>query len=438
MMSRHLRRRAGAFAWPPHWDGRWVLALILSAYFATLMGLARSRGLEAAWRTLGVAADPHPFLDARFITATANSYRAGYDPYVENPCDPYGRRMNYPRIWLAPAALGLGREHTIVVGIAMALAYFGSLLGWAGRQGASQGLILGVFLCAPHIMWIIERGNADQVIFILLATSLACVRRYPKSRPILYAAIIASSILKYYPVAGMLAVARERSWRAPFWGLVILVAFISYLLITWPDPLLVIRATGGYSLYRMAYGRTVLFEYLAAGLRSRAGLEVPGSIIALCSWMAVGIALLAGALWARRIPPISGGSVHLDSFLVGSGIFLGTYLIGNNFDYKLAFLVFLLPQTIAWIRDGEHLARPAYLLLASLMCTLWIEPLFSSLLRRNPWYPFAWAFLLQELINWVIFTLIFSINLAILRGWVERWRRDDGGTAPAVRIGRLW
>jgi hypothetical protein len=428
IMGRPIGPLADTSAWSPSWDGRWVLALILFAYFATLVGLARSRDLVSAWHTLGVAASPHPFLDARFVTGTADSYRTGYDPYVENPYDPFGRPMNYPRIWLALAALGLSQDHTMIVGIGLAVIYFGSLLCWAGRLNPAQGLILAAFLCSPHVMWMVERGNGDQVIFILLATALTLVRRHPEARTILYTSIIAASFLKYYPAAGLLTVVRERSWRALIWGLAILIAFFAYLLFTWPDPLLVVRATRHLTSFWSSYGRAVAFEYLAYVVLPRFGVVVGPSIPAVCSWVAVGIAVSIAALWAGRLPPISQGSSHLDSFLIGSGLFLGTFLIGKNYDYKLAFLVFLLPQTLTWIRDRGRLTLPAYLLLVFLMASVWIEPLLAALHHRPPGYghPRTRAFLLQELTNWLLVTSILALDVAILRGWWQGCRREWG------------
>jgi hypothetical protein len=421
MIRRHL---ANALAWSSLRDGRWVLVLTLLFYFAILAALIGSRHWSSAWRTLGVAGHPIKFYDALFIATTAESHRAGYDAYAENPYDPGGRRMAYPRIWLALASLGLSRDHTAKLAIGMAAAFFGSLLCWAGRVNIARGLTLGGFLCSPHIMWIVERGNVDQVIFVILASALTVVRRYPKARPILYASIVAASILKYYPAAGLTAVARERSWRAPSWGLAILLAFSAYLLLTWPDPLLAMGGVHQTASFRMSYGRSVLFDFLDDVLRTGTSIKVGPSVLALCSWTALGIASIIAVLWARRIPPISEDSDHRDGFLIGSGIFLGTFVLGSNYDYKLVFLVFLIPQAIAWIQHRGRLAAPAYLLLTFVMISLWIEPVFNAITGRSAWYPVEPALILQELANWLLLISVAALNLAILRGWVVRWRRD--------------
>jgi hypothetical protein len=419
--NRYLEGLANAFAWSSSRHGRWILPLILVTYFLTLAALATShdrgadhrRGLVSAWPTLGVAASHYPFLDTRFITATVDCHRLGYDTYVENPCDPVGRPMNYPRIWLALASLGLTQGHTVIVGIGLAVIFFGCLLCWAGRLNPAQSLTFGIFLCSPPVMWIIERGNMDQV----------WVRRYPKMRPVLYVSIILSLILKLYPAAGMLVVGRDKPRRTLAWGLIILITFSAYIFFTWPDLILMIRSNNQIispATYWCSYGRMVLFDYIGDLLRKRAGVEVPLYYLAYSSWVAVGIATFVAFLWAARARVISKDSDYLDSFLLGSSMYLGTFLIGYNYDYKLVFLVFLLPQSIAWVQDRGQLARPAYLLLFFLMISVWGE-----FLRHGGGcagqIQYGSGVLLQELANWLLFISILKLNIMIMRQRVKAW-----------------
>jgi hypothetical protein len=412
MIQRYCGGLAHAFAWSSSRDGRWILPLILVAYFLCLAALGNSRTLVSAWETLGVAAGSPPFLDTRFVTATLDSHRLGYDTYIENPCDPYRRPMNYPRIWLALASLGLTQDHTVIVGVGLAAIFFGCLLCWAGRLNPAQSLTFGMFLCSPHVMWIVERGNMDQVIFILLASSLALARWYPRTRPVLYVSIVISSILKLYPIAGMLVVGRNVPRRALAWGLIILMAFSAYIFFTWPDLILMIRSNRVVTHFWWSYGRITVFEFIGSKLHAKAGVEIPYSYLAFSSWVAVGIASIIALLWARKSPEIPQDTDHLDSFLIGSGIYTGTFLTGNNYDYKLIFLILLLPQLFDWIQDRGELVCPAYLLLASLMLSTWGESFLT-------WIRPASGVLLQELANWLLFVLLLKFNFLIIRSWVR-------------------
>src|SRR3954452_17570629 len=114
---------ARASTWSSTRDGRWVLGLMLVAYLSALGVLCASRGWDAGWKALGVEASSNIFLDARFVTATMDSYRSGHDPFADNACDPYKRPMNYPRIWLKLASSGLSQDHTVIVGLGLAILF---------------------------------------------------------------------------------------------------------------------------------------------------------------------------------------------------------------------------------------------------------------------------------------------------------------------------
>jgi hypothetical protein len=420
MIQRYCGGLAHTFAWSSPRDGRWILPLLLVAYFMSLAALRiSSHSLVSAWATLGVAADRHPFLDLRFVTATVDSHRLGYDTYIENPCDPYRRPMNYPRIWLALASFGLTQDHTVIVGVGLAVIFFGCLLWWAGRLNPAQSLTFGIFLCSPHVMWIVERGNMDQVLFILLASALALARWYPKTRPVLYVSILISSVLKLYPIAGMLVAGRNIPRRALAWGLIILITFSAYIFFTWPDLILMIRSNRVLSSSWWSYGRITVFEILASKLHAKTGIAIPHSYLTFSSLVAVGIASIIALFWACKVPTIPQSTKHLDSFLIGSGIYTGTFLIGNNYDYKLIFLILLLPQLFDWIQDRGELVCPAYLLLASLMLSTWGESLFTWIHHREAWNSPTSGVLLQELANWLLFVLLLKFNFLIIRSWVK-------------------
>jgi hypothetical protein len=430
-VDRHRRTLAEALAWSSPRDGRWVLPLILIAYFSTVGALYRSRGWTSAWESVGVGPLNPPFADARFIMAALDSVRLGFDPYVENVCDPWRRPMDYPRIWLRLARLGLNRDHTVIVGIGLAAAYFGSLLGWVGRLNPAQGVFLSLYVCAPHVMWAVERGNTDLVIFVLLASSLTLVRRYPRMRPILYLTILSSSILKLYPLAAMLALGRETPRRALVWGAAIAAACAAYVVFTSSDLALILRGTRlifyRYTLpYLWTYGRMSLFEWIGDRLRARAGVEIPPAALTLASLAAVGGAAITALILARKVRTPPEETDRLDGFLVGSGIYVGTFILGINYEYKMIFILFLLPQAFGWVRGRGALARPARLLLASVQLSVWPESLLAWIRQRPNSHPPAEGIVLQELANWLLFVVVLSLDMVLLRGWAEGWFRRPG------------
>ena len=411
-------RLAEYLSWSSSRDGRWILPVILVMYFATLLALQGARGRVAAWETLGVSGGSLSFVDTRFIAATMQSQREGHDPFVENPVDPWGRRMNYPRVWLALAPLGLAERHTVPAAIGLAAVYFACLLCWAGRVNPAQALVLGAFLCAPHIMWVVERGNVDMVILILLAGALTLVRCKARLRPLLMASVLVAGILKLYPIAGIWVAARDRWWRAIAWIAGTVAIFCIYLYLTWSDVMRTFEFTPRWTWW--SYGRNVAFEVMARLLRLWTGFEIGPQLLAAASVIAVAVTGLVAGLLSLRLKPVpTSAPAHIDGFLIASGIYAGTFLIGTNFDYKLIFLVLLLPQVFDWLRDRGGFRLPAYLLLGAVMLSIWPESLATWLRQRDSSRPSATGELVQEMGNWLLLLLLMAINLRLVIQWAK-------------------
>lgn len=352
--------------------------------------------------------------------------------------------MNYPRIWLLLAGTGLSEPHTKALAIGMAAAYLASVLAWAGRINPLEALVLCGVVCAPHLMWVVERGNVDMVIFAILAGALALVRTQPRLRPLLYAAALFCGLLKLYPVAAIWAAARNRLWSAVAWTAAIGAVFAIYLAITWTHVQHILEATPKWSWG--SYGRTVVFDLVADQLRLRAGAVVGGRFVSVGSVIAVTIATGLAAVIAARtrqsFDPAGSRQAgdtdaraaaayelrHTDGFLAGSGIFLGTFLLGTSFDYKLIFLILLLPQTFVWLRR-RGTRRIAAWLLAAILLSCWAETLLTWLRMRSVQSPPASATLLQEVFNWLLFVLVAAVNMRLAHGW---WRL--GTKAPSAAV----
>src|SRR5438128_8986766 len=96
-------------------DGRWV-ALIMVALFLTVMCILASRmDSVRVWAWVGVQHLQPSFADTRVITTGLETYRMGRDPLRSNRLDPWHRPMNYPRVWLALARLGMTEQHTVTL-----------------------------------------------------------------------------------------------------------------------------------------------------------------------------------------------------------------------------------------------------------------------------------------------------------------------------------
>ncbi len=62
----------------------------------------------------------------------------------------------------------------------------------------------------------------------------------------------------------------------------------------------------------------------------------------------------------------------LDAFLVGGAMFLGTFLIGNNYMYRLLLILLTMPQLLQWMRNPGT-RRAATPILLVVLALLWLS-----------------------------------------------------------------
>jgi hypothetical protein len=109
-------------------DGRLLLLAILIVYFVPIFIASLAPNYPESWESpwiFPLVMKKLPFFaDMRVITAGAECVRLGYDVLIENPCDPWQRQMNYPRVWSIPASWGLNQSHTVILGLLCGSLFF--------------------------------------------------------------------------------------------------------------------------------------------------------------------------------------------------------------------------------------------------------------------------------------------------------------------------
>jgi hypothetical protein len=98
-----------------------VFALMLVFLFLLL-------GYEQTWRLWSIPVMSPPFADLRVITHGADSVARGFDPLINNPGDPWGRPLNYPKIWQSLYSVGVNKSHTVLLGLGMILSFLAGVV----------------------------------------------------------------------------------------------------------------------------------------------------------------------------------------------------------------------------------------------------------------------------------------------------------------------
>lgn len=351
-------------------------------------------GWESVWRALAIPSLSPAFADMRTVQGALFSQASGLNPQDLNPSDPWRRVMNYPSVWIWLADwAGLENESNyLAVVSAMVLAFLVVCYRMLGRFPSSLFLLM---CFSGASLLVVERGNNDVVVFALLYFAAS-------SRAALSAlAVVFSTMLKIYPVFSIAAFLRG---RRRFLYMLALTPWV--LLYLWPEVSAIRSGTPGS--WMMSYGsQSVLYLAEALGETFQAG--------------ALSVGLVLTALAGLSVKPIRDSlsfreGTHLEErfFLIGSCIYLGTFLLASNWDYRMIFLLFCIPLLIKASSRSLRLGATTVLLLAANQ--FWVE----EFLGRPGFYLNVFAKL-------ALFVMLFAIALKLLYAMVlESYRRFGG------------
>jgi hypothetical protein len=360
------------------------------------------------WR---VPMAPQGFHDSRQFAWASEAFAQGYDPLIENPVNPRGHQLNYPRIWHLLFDLGINESHTNLLGTIVVIFFFvGISIFWFSRKFDNLTyVILSVIILSPSVMLGIERSNIELILFFII--SLALTINYYSSISALFVFVFAA-ILKIYPIFGFLYLLQES--RRRFWVLFLSASaiFILYALLSFNDFLQVYKTTP--QLVGSSFGINVWWR----GLGHSRFLNLPISenlalILKVFSYI-VTFLILATTLYfsmRRKDVGLYSQGQYLDTFRVGAGIFIGCFLLMNTHDYRLIFLVFTIPQIVEWIRAKEkRISLVPQITLAAMVFSVWSFFIMRVLGRKV-------TFLMEEFSNWLILAGLLYLFFSSLPDW---------------------
>jgi hypothetical protein len=298
--------------------------LYLAAVIAIVSSIG-SFGWVRTWSSLTVPSMYPPFGDIRIIQAAIISLEHGYDPRVFNIGDNWGRAYNIPTPWIEIGkALNFTNERRFIIASTVVTLFFVGICAFLLFRFPSFGLLASVVSTSTLVG--IERGNVDLILFCLL---LPAALRLPKSwSPI---PILVGTLLKLYPVFALAALYIQRQYRMLAVSVVLAIGIFAYL---W-NELSSIQSTTPVGCY-FAYGISPIVKcFLFLGLPAWA------LVITIIGIVAMALALAYFFSKSDSVRPQQGPV--FDLMLVGSAIYVGTFALTTNFDYRLIFLIFCIP-----------------------------------------------------------------------------------------------
>jgi hypothetical protein len=382
-----------------------VLVSLVALYFLALFSL------EWYWPRFGVPAGRgFSFLDFRYWTTAWECARAGIDVVPVNPCDPQMREFDHPRLWLAPAFLGLDESSTSALGALIAGAFFVSVFALIGRISPGDAVLYAALICSPAVMLGVERANTDLIVFVLVFSGVVVARRQTRPAAALgHGLLLLAALLKLYPVLAWGGLLR-RPVRRAVPGLVALsVVFAAYL----------VAEREHFRAVRDVFPRQILHSYGAPILADSVGLDgLRGQLLVIVTGCAIAGVVVALTLLRERPRPSTDLAVtrELALFWAGAGIFVGSYALTHNFNYRLAFLLLAVPQLLRWTVEPSPQVRYARAALTLVLLALWLGTSIS-------FYPFGigewWedvsgGFQYDEVVNLLLFAyLVAAVVLTV-------------------------
>lgn len=322
--------------------GHLMATLFVGLFLWFFLGQALPSKWEETFVRFHVPAAAFPGWDARNIQMAAHCLKAGVDPFSRQDCIRSGELLkrlhpqgevpgyNYP-IWWARAYAWFdddSEEFFLRFWRFNALALTAAV-GWLCWRHSLW--LLPVLLLNPVTLLTIERGNVDGITFAVALSGWMCARCSGASRLF---GVMAASILKVYPLLGLLAMwpmpCGLREWPSRVMALLLLASFCVTALNL---PAYVEQTTQGYPY---SYGlRALSFAPASSGMGSWCAHV---GAIALMSIVTVGLPRIKAWRDGVQAGIQAHGTDEALRFLVFMGIYLGTFLLFVNWAYRLIFL----------------------------------------------------------------------------------------------------
>jgi hypothetical protein len=321
-----------------------VLAAVAAVLLALWIGTSIRGSVSGAWLMLHVPAISPLFADTRTITHSIDCLRAGQDPYSVRTFDPWHRLYNYPPIWLDLRYLGVSSSSSNLLGCLFAtMTVSALLLLFRARTWLSSLVVLSAVTSAA-VLFAVERGNTDQVIFFLLVLGLFLFDRVrPDLKPFLKGALIVLlTALKIFPVAAAALLVRNR--KGAVVALLTAALSIAALVITCGRHIPQVLANTPQDVY-VSFGSLPFFLGFFT-LTSHPLLSIVQHHAKAASLGALILAILsvaAGASFRKQLdyffPPLDFDDARGCIAVAGLAIFCIAFVRGTSFDYRLIFLL---------------------------------------------------------------------------------------------------
>jgi len=396
-------------------SNRWSILLLLSiaVYLYILSNLT-------LWQSVGIPKLKAPFADMQAILSASDAYRDGYNPYIENPHDPLGRKHVYPRPWLWLGYTGMTQDHSKFAAILLMSFFFLLSIRILRPENGNEFLFSAMLLLSPAVLLGVERGNNDLIIFILLGLAVFFLNNKNRLLDLIaYFFLFLASILKFYPIASFLMFVKIIKDYKKFWifALFSILFFGVYAVFSFSDfqylKNIVPKPHG-----RFTFGAAIFFEWILD--------EWPVNATYIY-FMTAAVFFFFFLLSSKTgLAQVRKDSINTIFFLVGSLNILFCFFANTNYDYRCIFFVLILP----WL--FEHLKcaitpvstkRFIKILLLFLPVVVWNETIITLIglkvgsqgITETKLFAIVNLYKLEHLSTWIVITILLAFCIELLK-----------------------
>jgi hypothetical protein len=391
---------------------RALLPPLAAASVALAAGLLYALGCRTQYYALaeawGAAPFRTPFLDIHGVTAAVQCHRLGFDVYVQNPCDVFGRLHAYSPLWLWFAVLPVTTAWDVPLGLGLALLFVVSLSFLPPGRDWHAAAILVCAATSSATMFALERANVDLLMFAMAVLAV-------RSRAAGYAAALLAGMLKFYPIALLVLAVRERLMLClGIWAAALATIALWFAL----DARDILRGMANVDSVPPFAANIFGAGNLPFGLAAMAGASTRWAV-ALEALLLVAMVVAAAAL-AKRLRPGVLTIVEATYLLAGAALVVSCFMLAQNIAYRAIYFLFVLPGLTALAGAWRAVAWLIVLLM------------WHNALRVASGYDY---WLMRELGWWLVITLLMALLLrliwdappahAVRARWARREHRRD-------------
>ena len=389
-------------------DFRFIPFGVVILYITSLI---LSELLLGSYSVLGNIFRIHPipyFVDLEILLCGIDAIREGLDPY-QALCFEGEAYFNYPYLWGVLSIFPfLSASNHIYIGFGLMLLFFVAIYFFIGKINFKSALIYSAILISPAVMLGVERGNSDLMIFLLLM--IIPLIAY-KSKIVTSLLILLGSMLKIFPIGVIICLFNFRKndlKKTIVLAFGVLITFLVYVFIIFDNIVMVSEKTPR-PFKEASYGLGGLPSFLKNYFK----INDDNSIyifLGFTLFCIFSFTFLFRYLNNKTNQPTICESRTGIAYLIGSGIFLITCLIGYNWEYRLIFLIFTIPQILSWSAVNRYFKL---LLLIPFILLIWcslIIPIVGLVV------PNGFAYL----ISYILTIFLFFMHLYLLLKYAKQ------------------